>query len=88
VVLAGIPIYGPPISTRGRSDAEGPFTLEHPAGLAGQTTIIATTPRVVKANGSPSVLTDGDSDRPSPREEPLLARLASRPASEYHAFIG
>jgi hypothetical protein len=74
VVLAVKPIYEPPILTRGRSDAEGRFTLEHPADFAGQTTIIATTVWLVKANGSPFVFTIGDSDRPSPREEPLLAR--------------
>ena len=48
VLLAGMPVYDPPILARGRSDAEGRFTLERPAGLAGQDRFIAPILWVVK----------------------------------------
>ncbi len=41
LLLAGMPVYDPPILARGRSDAEGRFTLERPAELAAQTSFIA-----------------------------------------------
>ena len=48
LLLAGMPVYDPPILARGRSDAEGRFTLERPAELAAQTSFIAPMLWVVK----------------------------------------
>jgi len=48
LLLAGMPVYDPPILARGRSDAQGRFTLDRPAGLVGQTRIIAPMLWVVK----------------------------------------
>ena len=48
LVLAGMPVYDPPILARGRSDAEGRFRLDRPAGLAGETRFIAPILWVVK----------------------------------------
>ena len=48
LVLAGMPVYDPPILARGRSDAQGRFRLDRPAGLAGQGSIIAPILWVVK----------------------------------------
>jgi Carboxypeptidase regulatory-like domain len=48
LVLAGMPVYDPPILARGRSDAEGRFTLERPTGLVGQDRLIAPILWVVK----------------------------------------
>ena len=41
VLLAGMPVYDPPILARARSDAEGRFSIERPVGLAPQTRFIA-----------------------------------------------
>lgn len=48
LILAGMPVYDPPILARGRSDAEGRFTFERPAGLKGQDRFIAPMLWVVK----------------------------------------
>ncbi|MGP0063644.1 MAG: carboxypeptidase regulatory-like domain-containing protein [Isosphaeraceae bacterium] len=48
LILAGLPVYDPPILARGRSDASGRFRLDRPAGLAGQDRYIAPMLWVVK----------------------------------------
>ena len=48
LLLAGMPMYDPPILARGRSDAQGRFTVERPAGLAGESRFIAPILWVVK----------------------------------------
>ena len=37
LILAGTPVYDPPILVRGRSDANGRFMIPRPAGLAAET---------------------------------------------------
>jgi hypothetical protein len=48
VILAGMPVYDPPIVARSRSDGEGRFTLDRPANLKGESRFIAPILWVVK----------------------------------------
>ncbi len=48
VLLGGLPVYDPTIVARGQSDAQGRFTLERPAGLAGEDRYITPILWVVK----------------------------------------
>jgi hypothetical protein len=48
VLLAGLPVYDPPIVARGRTDAAGRFAIERPAGLAGESRFITPILWVVK----------------------------------------
>ena len=48
VLLAGLPVYAPPIVARGQTDAEGRFAIERPAALAGENRIVTPILWVVK----------------------------------------
>ncbi len=48
VLLGGLPVYDQTVVARGRSDAQGRFTIERPAGLAGENRYITPILWVVK----------------------------------------
>jgi hypothetical protein len=48
VLLGGLPVYDQTVVARGRSDAQGRFTIERPAGLAGENRFITPILWVVK----------------------------------------
>src|SRR5262249_38744807 len=83
VVLVGWPSYQAPVVARGRTDDEGRFSLERPAGLAGEDRYRAGVLWVAAA-GSRASTTDFAGALPG-ADEPV--RVALEPAAKTQVFV-